>query len=162
MNQSQSAVGSSYLVLFVEVWPLLIVAFLIAMAQGWRGILHSYCHRNVWETTVNIILSSAAMSLIAVGVAWVLPLIPFVGLDVRDDTALMSGVVIMVSAVGMKGLDAVMRKLAGFSVFNPKDDAHRQEYYDSLTPEQREAHMASCPFRTDCANCPLHDKDKRS
>ena len=145
--------GSSYLVLFLEVWPLLVVAFVIALAQGWRGVLHSYRHRNVTETAINIILSSAAMALIAVGVAWVLPLVPVIGADISNDAAAMSGVVIMVSAVGMKGLDAFMRKYAGLSVFNPLDAEHRREFYDKMTPEQRVAHIAKCPFFRECTHC---------
>ena len=156
--------GSSYLVLFLEVWPLLVVAFVIALAQGWRGVLHSYRHRNVTETAINIILSSAAMALIAVGVAWALPLVPFVGDDFRNDAMAMSGVVIMVSAVGMKGLDALLRKYAGLSVFNPLDEEHRREFYDKMTPEQRAAHIAKCPFFHECTRCAemctTEDEDK--
>lgn len=162
MTENQQPLGASYLSLLVEVWPLLVVAFLIALAQGWRGVLHSYRHRNLRETVANIILSSAAMSLIAVGVAWVLPL---VGINVKDDPELMMGIVIMVSAVGMKGLDAALRKFAGFSMFNMNDVEQIRDMYMRMTPAQREEHMRNCPFCEARGYCQLlrdDGKDERS
>ena len=139
---------TDYLSLLVEVWPLIMLAFVIAFVQGWRGVKRSYLHDNFIGTFLNIVLSSSVMALVAVAVTMVLDLF---GADGSPDNRL--GLTILLSAGGMKAVDSFMRKRFGFRIIDPLNKEHIQNMYNKMTPEQREQHIHQCAFRKECTNC---------
>lgn len=141
--------GSVYIDLLLEVWPLILLAFLISLLQGWRGVKQSYLHKNFVGTFTNIVFSSAVMSVLAVGVVFSLSVF-----DIEVNATEKLGVVIVLSATGMKGVDAFMRgRLRGYKFLNINDEQELKDMYNSMTPEQQAQHIRQCPFQRDCKTC---------
>ena len=140
--------SSTYLNLLVELWPLIVGAFVIAMYQGWHGVKRSYLHRDFCSVFFNILFSSAFMAIVAVGVTLCLPLF---GLTRSPETDL--GVTIFLSAGGMKAVDALIRWKSGYKFIDMMDGADINELHKKMTPAQREQHKQQCPFQSDCARC---------
>ena len=140
--------SSAYINLLVELWPLIAGAFVIAMYQGWHGIKRSYLHREFCSIFFNILLSSAFMAIVAVGVVLCLP---FFGVTRTPETDL--GLTIFLSAGGMKAVDAFIRWKSGYKFIDMMDGADINELRKKMTPAQREQHKQQCPFQNDCARC---------
>ena len=140
--------SSTYLNLLIELWPLIVGAFVIAMYQGWHGVKRSYLHRDFFGIFFNIILSSAFMAIVAVGVVLCLP---FFGVTRSPETDL--GLTIFLSAGGMKAVDALIRWKSGYKFIDLMDGNDINELRKKMTPAQREQHKQQCPFQRDCARC---------
>ena len=138
--------SSAYINLLVELWPLIAGAFVIAMYQGCHGIKRSYLHRDFCGIFFNILLSSAFMAIVAVGVVLCLP---FFGVTRTPETDL--GLTIFLSAGGMKAVDAFIRWKSGYKFIDMLDGADINELRKKMTPAQREQHKQQCPFQSDCA-----------
>lgn len=138
----------TYLGLLYEVWPMMLLAFLVHLCNGWRTVKESYLQRNFAGTVINIILSSAVMAVLAVAVVWVMPLIGY-----EPDPAAQMGVVVLVSASGLKSFDAFVRKRQGARIVRGGSAEDLSLMKDSMTAEQQARHMEICPYRKDCSKC---------
>lgn len=149
--------ASTYLALLYDVAPLIIMAFLIGMFRGWAGIKRSYLHENFWWTLFNIILTSAVMAALAVGVVLVLPIF---NVDVTAAGGL--GIVLVMSSLGSQGVDYVMKRyVVGARTISPFNADSLAKVKAGMTPAQQAQHRKACPFFKDClkdcehcGNCP--------
>ena len=156
--------ASTYLALLYDVAPLIIAAFLIGVFRGWAGIKRSYLHESFWWTLGNIVLSSAVMSALAVGLVLVLPLF---GYEIPPAGEL--GIVLVISSLGMKGLDwFMMTYVVKAKRIDPSNRESLERVKSGMTPEQQHAHMDACPFynacserhcNKNCSKCPKGEQD---
>lgn len=147
-TESSTNGAATYLRLLYEVWPVMMVAFMVAMFTGWTGVKQSYLQHNVVATVINIILSSAVMALIAVAVTWVLPLLGY-----EMDPAIQMGVVVLVASSGMKTMDAIILRLLGARILRVGSGEDLLHMKQAMTLEQQRQHMEMCPYRGECATC---------
>ena len=149
--------ATTYLTLLYDVAPLIIMAFVISMFRGWAGVKRSYLHENFWWTLFNILLTSAVMSTLAVGVVLILPVF---NIDVSAAGGL--GIILVMSSLGSQGVDYVMKRyVVGARTISPFSADSLAKVKAGMTPAQQEQHRKACPFFKDCVkdcehcgNCP--------
>ena len=155
--------ASTYLALLYDVAPLIIAAFLIGVFRGWAGIKRSYLHESFWWTLGNIVLSSAVMSALAVGLVLALPVF---GHEIPPAGEL--GIVLLMSSMGMKGTDKLMEYLAKATRIDPSNRESLERVKSGMTLEQQHEHMDACPFYNacserhcskNCSKCPKGEHD---
>ena len=129
--------ASTYLALLYDVAPLIIAAFLIGVFRGWAGIKRSYLHESFWWTLGNIVLSSAVMSALAVGLVLALPVF---GHEIPPAGEL--GIVLLMSSMGMKGTDKLMEYLAKATRIDPSNRESLERVKSGMTLEQQ--HQKNC------------------
>lgn len=155
--------ASTYIALLLDVAPLIFSAFVICFFRGWAGIKRSYLHESFWWTLGNIVLSSAVMSALAVGLVLALPLF---GHEIPPAGEL--GIVLLLSSMGMKGTDKFMEYLAKATRIDPSNRESLERVKSGMTLAQQHEHMDACPFYNDCSKrhcdrqcdkCPKGEQD---
>ena len=138
--------ASTYIALLLDVAPLIFSAFVICFFRGWAGIKRSYLHESFWWTLGNIVLSSAVMSALAVGLVLALPVF---GHEIPPAGEL--GIVLLMSSMGMKGTDKLMEYLAKATRIDPSNRESLERVKSGMTLEQQHEHMDACPFYNACS-----------
>ncbi len=157
MSRLNGNSGSDYTDLLMELLPLLAVAFSLALMRGIVFVRRSYMQRNFFDTACNVVFSSALVAALSVGLVLCLPLM---GIELSHEVEL--GMVVLVSAGGVKLVDALLRKRFGLHIVDPQDEGVLTAFYESLTPEQRACHKEKCPFYKDERTGGEHGDDKAS
>ena len=143
---SNSRQAAEYLDWFRSIWPLALLASVLAFLVGTRQLKRSYLQRNWFQLLGNMLWSTLVTGALALGSVALLPLV------VQEPTRGMEiGVVIFVCVFGIKLVDAVLHKAFGLSVVDLMDAEDINEIRLSMTPEQQEKHARNCPFH--CKGC---------
>lgn len=141
-NESRHA--AEYLEWFRGIWPLALLACVLAFLVAAGHIKRSYRQRSLREVVVNLIWSGLVGGSMAVGAVALLPL------AVPDPTRGMEiGVAVFVGLFGFKGVDAFLRRKWGLSVVNLMDPDDINDIRKVMSPSQQEEHARNCPFRCD-------------
>lgn len=138
-----------YLTLVMDVWPLLVLAFVIAFLRGWEWVKRSFFQRDFWSTFFNILLSSCLTAFATVGVVLCLSLFGVVSSDRLD-----LGLTILLSAGGMKAVDAFLRWRAGGAYIRPQNQGDLRDMHAGMDDDERLNHKSLCPFFND-GSCSL-------
>lgn len=143
-NESRHA--AEYLDWFRGIWPLALLACVLAFLVAAGHIKRSYRQRSRGQIIGNMAWSAFVTGVMALGAVALLPLMipePTRGVEI--------GVVIFVCVFGSKGLDVVLRKFMGLSVVDLMDPDDINDIRKGMSARQREEHARNCPFR--CDNC---------
>ena len=143
-NESRHA--AEYLDWFRGIWPLALLACVLAFLVAAGHIKRSYRQRSRGQIIGNMAWSAFVTGVMALGAVALLPLMfpePTRGVEI--------GVVIFVCVFGSKGLDVVLRKFMGLSVVDLMDPDDINDIRKGMSARQQEEHARNCPFR--CDNC---------
>lgn len=143
-NESRHA--AEYLDWFRGIWPLALLAGVLAFLVAAGHIKRSYRQRSRGQIIGNMLWSALVTGFLALGAVALLPLVapePTRGMEI--------GVVIFVCVFGVKGMDVVLRRFMGLSVVDLMDPADINDIRRGMSPRQQEEHARNCPFR--CEDC---------
>lgn len=146
--------STEYIAVMKNTWPLVALSVLIAFASTLYQLKRGYKQRTFSQQVVTVVANTIITSSVAMGCALLLPVV----FPVATPEAQM-GVVMIVGSLGAETIKQWLLKKLGLSVIDLKNPQEINEVRETMTPEQRKAHVERCPFRKEecknhnCSSC---------
>lgn len=153
-GKSAAEHSTEYITVLKNTWPLVVLAVSIAFASTLYQLKRGYKQRTLAQQVVTVVANTIITSSVAMGCALLLPVV----LPVATPEAQM-GVVMIVGSLGAETIKQWLLKKLGLSVIDLKNPQEINEVRETMTPEQRKAHVEHCPFRKkeckghSCSSC---------
>lgn len=153
-GKSAAEHSTEYITVLKNTWPLVVLAVSIAFASTLYQLKRGYKQRTLAQQVVTVVANTIITSSVAMGCALLLPVV----LPVATPEAQM-GVVMIVGSLGAETIKQWLLKKLGLSVIDLNNPQEINEVRETMTPEQRKAHVEQCPFRKEeckghnCSSC---------
>ena len=146
--------STEYIAVMKNTWPLVALSVSVAFASTLYQLKRGYKQRTFYQQVVTVVANTIITSSVAMGCALLLPVV----FPVATPEAQM-GVVMIVGSLGAETIKQWLLKKLGLSVIDLKNPQEINEVRETMTPEQRKAHVERCPFRKEecknhnCSSC---------
>lgn len=145
---------TEYIAVMKNTWPLVALSVSVAFASTLYQLKRGYKQRTLPQQIVTVVANTIITSSVAMGCAFLLPVV----LPAATPEAQI-GVVMIVGSLGAETIKQWLLKKLGLSVIDLKNPQEINEVRETMTPEQRKAHVEQCPFRKEecrdrkCGSC---------
>ena len=145
---------TEYIAVMKNTWPLVALYVSVAFASTLYQLKRGYKQRTLAQQIVTVVANTVITSSVAMGCALLLPVV----FPVSTPEAQI-GVVMIVGSLGAETIKQWLLKKLGLSVIDLKNPQEINEVRETMTPEQRKAHVEHCPFRKEeckghnCSSC---------
>ena len=136
--------AAEYLGVVKGTWPLVALAWAVAMASTLRQLRRGYKQRTWGQRAATVLLNSLLTCSLAVGCALLLPLAVS---DMTPDMQMAAAAVL--SSLGGETVKQWLLKRLGLSVVDLMNPDDINEIRGGMSAEQRRLHAEHCPFRGD-------------
>lgn len=146
--------STEYIAVMKNTWPLVALSVSVAFASTLYQLKRGYKQRTLAQQIVTVVANTIITSSVAMGCALLLPVVfPVATAEAQI------GVVMIVGSLGAETIKQWLLKKLGLSVIDLKNPQEINEVRETMTPEQRKAHVEHCPFRKEeckghnCSSC---------
>lgn len=127
-----------FLSMLMDYAPLFLLGFGICLLKGVSGIRQGYMGKTALAVVSGLIIRSAIGAAIAVGVAFMLPLV-----HITPDPTTMIGIVVFAAVCGLQPIDALVYKKLGIHLVDTTAYSPADEVWAGLSDKEREACIAA-------------------
>lgn len=136
--------AAEYIGVVKGTWPLICIAFAIALASALHQLRRGYKQRTRLQQVATVLLNAALTTSLAVGCVLLLPLaIPDVTPEIQ-----VAGAIVLAGIGGETVKQWLLCKL-GLSVVDLMNPDDINDIRKGMPPETRKRHVEQCPFRED-------------